>query len=170
MYFLVRHLRPSVVVETGVAAGWVSSAVLTAMDLNGSGHLWSSDLPLLRVGDPDGFVGWLVEPALRHRWTLATRGDRRTLPDTVSRVAEIGLFHYDSDKSYEGRAFAYSQIVPKLTASSLMVWDDIQDNWHFRDITRDDPSAVVLRFEGKFVGVCSSPDAVAALRSQPSTH
>ena len=37
--FLTRHLRPTVVLETGVAAGSTSAAILTAIERNGAGTL-----------------------------------------------------------------------------------------------------------------------------------
>ena len=41
----VRHLRPKTVLETGVARGVTSRVILEAMSINGTGHLWSIDLP-----------------------------------------------------------------------------------------------------------------------------
>jgi predicted O-methyltransferase YrrM len=46
--FLVRFSRPSRVIETGVAAGYSSAAILRAMAVNDHGHLWSSDFPYFR--------------------------------------------------------------------------------------------------------------------------
>lgn len=45
IWCLVRHLKPKRVVETGVAHGVTSRFVLEALERNGSGHLWSIDLP-----------------------------------------------------------------------------------------------------------------------------
>src|SRR5215203_1891780 len=70
LYWLVRYLRPQVVLETGVAAGWSSRAFLLALRENGSGRLYSSDLPYFRLRDPERFIGILVEPELRDDWTL----------------------------------------------------------------------------------------------------
>src|ERR1700722_4553623 len=52
LYFLTRHLRPRTVLETGVAAGWSSQAILTALRENAAGHLYSSDFPYFRLKDP----------------------------------------------------------------------------------------------------------------------
>ena len=38
LYFLVRKLKPNIVVETGVAAGWSSLAILTAFTKNKKGR------------------------------------------------------------------------------------------------------------------------------------
>ena len=44
LYFLTRKFN-KVVVETGVAAGWSSLAILGAFEKNGEGKLYSSDFP-----------------------------------------------------------------------------------------------------------------------------
>jgi hypothetical protein len=47
VWCLVRHLRPRVVVETGVARGMTARVILEAFRRNADGHLWSVDLPPL---------------------------------------------------------------------------------------------------------------------------
>ncbi len=157
MYFLTRYLQPISVVETGVAAGWTSSAILSALCNNGAGHLWSSDLPYFRLNRPEQYVGVLVEPDLRSRWSLSTDGDRTALPRFAKEIEQIDLFHYDSDKTYEGRVFAYDLLRSLFPASGILIWDDIQDNLHFRDLSaRTDQPYRVLEFEGKYVGLIGS--------------
>lgn len=51
LYFLSRLRRPAVVVETGVAAGWSSVAILEALEANQGGTLYSSDFPLVIAND-----------------------------------------------------------------------------------------------------------------------
>ena len=152
-YLTLRH-RPSNVVETGVAAGWSSEAILTGLDVNGHGHLWSSDLPYFRLPNPEALIGLVVSDHLKSRWTLHTSGDRASLPQIVQAAAPIDLLHYDSDKSYEGRDFAAATLAPALSPATIEVWDDIGDNWHFRDrVERLDRPWFVCAFGGKHVGV-----------------
>jgi hypothetical protein len=47
VWCLTRHLRPTKVVETGVARGLTSRFILEALEKNKTGHLWSVDLPPL---------------------------------------------------------------------------------------------------------------------------
>ena len=74
VHFLVRYLRPKVVLETGVAAGYTSQAILSALELNGAGTLFSSDFPYFRLDEPERYVGCLVDDALQA--ALASRGQR----------------------------------------------------------------------------------------------
>src|SRR5690606_30419760 len=74
LYFLVRWRRPRVVVETGVAAGYSSLAVLSSLRANGFGKLYSSDFPYFRLKDPEQYVGCLVPDELRSGWELRLEG------------------------------------------------------------------------------------------------
>lgn len=154
LYFLTRLVRPATVVETGVGAGFSSQAVLSAMERNGVGALYSSDFPYFRLQDPQRYVGLVVEQSLRGRWKLMIEGDRRNLRRIVRECGPIDLFHYDSDKTYAGREYGLSVVTPKLSARAVILMDDVQDNLYFRDCfgTTVTPFSVV-EFEGKFTGV-----------------
>lgn len=132
LYFLTRHIQPQTVVETGVSLGWSSRAILDAMDVNGMGILYSSETTE-DSGGPDfsvATIGLLVDD--RSRWRLMLDGDRTNVPRIVAEVERIDLFHYDSDKSYAGREFVLGAIQSRLHRGSVLVIDDIKDNWHFR--------------------------------------
>jgi predicted O-methyltransferase YrrM len=133
VYFLVRHLRPTVVLETGVAAGWTSSAILTALERNGGGTLYSSDFPYFRLEAPERYVGCLVEDRLRANWHLGLKGDRANLAEFLPEIDQIDFVHYDSDKTAEGRTYALETIAPKLAPEAPVMMDDIDDNTFFRD-------------------------------------
>ena len=133
VYFLTRHLRPTVVLETGVAAGFTSAAVLIAMERNGLGTLFSSDLPYMGSAEARDEVGRVVDPRLRSGWNLALGGDRANLAEFLPRIGNVDLLHYDSDKSVAGRRYALDAIGPKLGPDSVIVMDDIADNTFFRD-------------------------------------
>jgi predicted O-methyltransferase YrrM len=154
LYFVTRVRRPSVALETGVASGRSTRSILSAMEKNGSGALLSSDLPYLTQSSSEESIGILVEPALRRRWTVLTEGDRRNLPRLVEKVQAIDFFHYDSDKSPEGRAFAVDCVAPKLSPNAVTIFDDIHDNMHFASLTeRHAGASFVFAHERKWVGV-----------------
>ena len=153
LHFLVRLRQPTVVVETGVAAGWSSRAMLEALEANGRGELFSSDFPYFRLENPEQFVGIVVPDHLRENWHLDMRGDRRALPDIVDKVDQIDLFHFDSDKSSSGRRFAMETIAPKLSPGAAVLMDDVQDNVFFRDwVDSAGLAPVVFEFGGKYIG------------------
>jgi len=154
LYFLVRRLKPSIVVETGVSSGFSTQAILKAMQINGSGKLYSSDFPLFRIKDPEKYIGILVDEDLKKDWKLFIEGDRISLPEICSQIDHIDIFHYDSDKSYKGRDFALKTINPKMNKNSLIIFDDIHNNSHFYDYVKANniPNYKVFYFINKYVG------------------
>ena len=158
LYFLVRYHRPARIVETGVAAGYSSFSILTALKDNDRGHLWSSDLPYLKHDAPERDIGILVPDNLRERWSLFIKGDRDNLAEIVQQCGSVDLVSYDSDKSYHGRTFAMGILEPRLVSNGVVLMDDIQDNFFFRDYFVDGESernweTHVFEFEGKYVGL-----------------
>ena len=60
----------------------------------------------------------------------------------------INLIHYDSDKTYYARNKALKILSPKLNSGTIIIFDDIQDNLHFKDLvekTREDFSVLECR-------------------------
>jgi predicted O-methyltransferase YrrM len=159
LHFLVRTRRPARVVETGVAAGHTSRAILSAIAANGHGHLWSSDLPYFTLERGESYIGMIVEDELKGAWSLRTEGDRRCLPAIVEEAAPIDLFHYDSDKSRDGRTFAWSLVAPRLAPDAIVLFDDIQDNGHFRELTRTVKTFHVFAFRWNWVGLIDLREA-----------
>ncbi len=146
------------VVETGVAYGWSSLAVLDAMDRNGGGKLASVDMPYVKLGN-EPFVGIVVPDRLRQGWTLIREPDRSGLEKAIAALGgQIDLCHYDSDKSWWGRAYAYPKLWNALASGGLFISDDIQDNLFFAQFaaSKSLPFAV-LACEGKFVGLIRKP-------------
>lgn len=154
VHFLVRHLQPRVVLETGVAAGFTSQAILSALERNDQGSLFSSDFPYFRLEAPEQYVGCLVDDALRPRWHLELNGDRVNLAAFGPALDQIDLVHYDSDKSVEGREFVIDAIASKLSAGAVVVMDDVDDNTYFRDwVARTGADFHVFQRGPKYVGL-----------------
>lgn len=154
LYFLVRLRQPATVVETGVAAGYSSHAILTALRHNARGRLLSSDFPYFRLHRPEQYVGYLVDDDLREDWELHLLGDRKNLPVIARNAKSIDLVHYDSDKSRAGRKYAMGVLLPALSKSGLVVMDDIGDNLFFRDLAvSQNRSYRVFEFNGKHLGL-----------------
>jgi predicted O-methyltransferase YrrM len=155
LYLLTRKHRPVTVVETGVAQGWTSAAILTALAENESGRLWSSDFPYWRIESPEAGIGLMVEPEHHGRWTLLLKGDQANLPQILTAVTSIDLLHYDSDKSERGRNRAMALLAPRLSERALVVFDDVNDNRAFERFVEARPGwqHVVIRYDRKMIGL-----------------
>ncbi|MCS6806164.1 MAG: class I SAM-dependent methyltransferase [Acidobacteriota bacterium] len=132
IYHLTEFLQAERVVETGVAYGWSSLAFLLSLRRRPAARLISTDLPYAFNQD-QSYVGCVVPPALRAQWQLLCGADREVLPSALAQLRPIDLCHYDSDKSYEGRLWAYQQLWAALRPGGIFISDDVDDNWGFRD-------------------------------------
>lgn len=138
IWSLVLHLRPSNVVETGVAHGVTSRVILDAMQRNGIGHLSSVDMqpldPTLRAQ-----VGAAVLPEHRQRWSYVQGSSRRRLPSLLKKLEQIDLFVHDSLHTGRNVRFELDCAWPHLRSGGAMVVDDIDVNDGFHSFTHEFP-------------------------------
>jgi len=157
LYFLIRKLKPNIVVETGVAAGWSSLSILRALKKNDKGKLYSSDFPYFRLENPEQYIGYLAKnEANKSDWYLDIRGDDVAIHEILKKIGnnDIDLFHYDSDKSYSGRDKALKNLYPKINPKTVIIFDDIQDNLHFKNLTeKTKENYCIIDFKGKYLGI-----------------
>lgn len=126
VYALVRDLRPSIVVETGVAQGVTSAYILAGLEDNGRGHLHSIDMPSRDMIN-QRLVGAAVPPDLRGRWTYHWGPARRLLVPLLAHVGpELGLFVHDSDHSYENMRWELQTAWQSLAPGGWLVADDAE--------------------------------------------
>lgn len=152
LYSACEFTQAKSVIETGVAYGWSSFAILTSLQKR-NGLLYSSDMPYLGQNG-DQYVGCVVAEDLKGNWKLFRHADRESLPKILKESGEVDVVHYDSDKSYEGMKWAYETLYPRLRKGGVFISDDINDNSAFQDFCEQQKiTPVVVEFEGKFVGV-----------------
>jgi predicted O-methyltransferase YrrM len=142
------------IVETGVAYGWSTLAMLAAIERQGEGRLVSVDMPYPKMNN-ESWVGVVVPERLRCRWTLIREPDRFGLKRAIKMLGgTVDLCHYDSDKSYVGRAYGYPLLWSALRSGGVFVSDDIQDNLAFKDFMENiNVPFAVTAFDGKYIGI-----------------
>jgi len=147
IWCLTRHLRPTNVVETGVARGVTSRFILEALERNGSGHLWSIDQPPPLDPELNEEVGAAVDDSCRHRWSYIRGSSRRRLPGLLASLGQIDIFVHDSIHTEYNTRFELDRCWAALRPGGVVVADDIDLNWGFRSFTQtfsDHPSLVCL--------------------------
>ena len=157
LYALAAHLGAMRVVETGVAYGWSSLAVLLSLRDRPEARLFSVDLPYFHLKN-DPWVGCAIPPEFHAQWQLYRMADREGLPRALLAAGHIDLAHYDSDKSVAGRAWAYPRLWRALRPGGILMSDDVGDNIAFRDFaaqTGVDP--IVIAEDDKYQAILVRP-------------
>lgn len=138
---LTRHLRPEAVVESGVAHGLTTAAMLRALARNRAGHLWSIDLPPLLEHELGSETGLAVNGEDRTRWTLIHGSTRRVLPPLLRRLGPVDLFVHDSMHTGRNVSFELETVWPALRAGGAVLADDVERSAAFGEFAREHPRA-----------------------------
>lgn len=132
VWCLARHLRPRRVVETGVARGITTRFLLEALERNGSGRLWSIDLPPLLERKLRTQTAAAVPERCRSRWQYVEGSSRRQLPRLLADLGEIELFVHDSIHTARNLGFELDCAMAAMEARGALVADDVHMNAGFR--------------------------------------
>jgi len=154
LYHLCIGFKVKKVIESGVAYGWSSLAILLAIKDTEGATLISNDMPYVKMDNED-FVGVVVPNEYRNKWELQRSPDISGLPKAFKKMkGSIDLFHYDSDKSYVGRMWASKLIWKHLKPGGLFISDDINDNLAFKHFSENvDRKPIIVEHLGKYVGI-----------------
>jgi hypothetical protein len=153
LYALTRTLRPDVVVETGVCNGFSTLCLLTALQVNERGHLYSVDYPYRADESLDQFreetfhqyggaaipadrePGWLIPSPLRDRWSLTLGRSQRELPGLLEDLGDVDVFLHDSEHSVPCMHFEFELAWEFLADSGVLLADDVSWNDAFETFT-----------------------------------
>ena len=157
LYWSAEHLKATRVIETGVAYGWSSLALLLSLRNRKDTKLISTDMPYPNRNN-DAYVGCIVPEELKSDWHIIRYADRQALPKALAILDEIDMCHYDSDKRHEGRMWAYPLLWNALRPGGFLISDDIGDNVAFRTFsTIVGGNPIVVKTDGKYIGIIIKP-------------
>jgi predicted O-methyltransferase YrrM len=132
LYYVIRAIRPKIVIETGVWYGYSSTFILQALCEDGQGTLCSIDLK--DENFPRGLhEGFVVPKELRSRWNLLLGRSEEKLPEALEKYPEVDLFVHDSDHSYDNMMYEFRAVWPKLRPGGMLVADNVELNDSFDD-------------------------------------
>lgn len=120
VHIICRLLRPEIVVETGVAKGFTSAVILDALKNNGTGNLYSVEMPSLYFGYTQQ-VGEKIPKSLRNRWHLELGPSALMLPRLLKRLGTIDVFVYDSASSYDNQVTEFNIVLPYLRPGGVLI-------------------------------------------------
>lgn len=159
LYTICENQRAVTVLETGVAYGWSTLVILLSLAGRTGARLYSVDLPYLLLRNDD-WVGTAVSEDLRPLWELYRMPDRRGIPRALREAGSLDLAHYDSDKTYSGRRWAYERLWSRLRSGGILMSDDVGDNMGFHDFAAEvgvDPLVVQDSSGDKYQGLIRKP-------------
>lgn len=148
-YALVRKIKPSIVVETGVCNGVSTLFILRALAENESGRLYSIDYPYRADESLDEFrddtfeqyggaaipsdkdPGWIIPKSLRERWELRLGKSQVQLPPLLEELEDVDLFIHDSEHSHPCMMFEYEIAWHHMEEDGVILSDDISWNSAF---------------------------------------
>jgi hypothetical protein len=138
IYGLVRERCPELIVETGTAAGSLTSFMLAALDRNNRGELVSIDIPAVAgkltmdIGVPADEAGYHIADAFRGRWKYVVGDAKLVLPGLLAERS-CQIFVHDSLHTRTHMAFEYAVARALLAPDTLILSDDIGWNNAFFD-------------------------------------
>lgn len=153
LYNLAKLKNINNILETGVANGWSSLAILLSIQETNNKKLTSIDLPY-PYKNSDKYIGCVVPNNLRKNWSLIIDNDKKALTDLLNKELKFDLVHYDSDKSYEGRINSYELIWKLLNKNGILISDDISDNNAFIYFSKTkNLIPIIYKYETKMIGI-----------------
>lgn len=137
LYGLIRERKPSTVLETGVYNGFSTAIILSALNKNKKGELYSTDIK-------DG-VGRFVKNMDTHRWHKCIGSPKNILKKTLKKIHRLDMFVHDSDHSYENMTYEFNQAYKKMKGRGIIMSDDVDMNnafWDFSSTRKLHPKVV----------------------------
>jgi len=142
IYIVVRHIKPNIMIETGVGPGGSSAFILKALNDNKKGILYSIDLPgndalvypelgkNFNIHIPKGWkTGWLIPEYLKYRHKLIFGDSRQELPKLLKKINKIDVFLHDSLHTDEHILMELQAVSPFMNDGSILLCDDVNERW-----------------------------------------
>ena len=124
--------KPTLVVETGVGAGFSTTFFLQTLKMNNHEKLYSLDF--YKDDEP---CGWIIPNKLKKRWELIRGLSGQALNPLLEQLGSIDVFIHDSDHSYENMMKEFRTVWPFLKSGGLFLAHDVGRNDALFDFYRE---------------------------------
>jgi predicted O-methyltransferase YrrM len=137
-YLLPRVLEAQVVVETGVAYGVTSAAILAALGKNKRGALYSVDLPPISDRASRACIGMMVPGEYKDRWHLHLGPSKRVLPNLFADgIGEVDVFLHGSANIYQVQRTELETVWPRMSSRGAIIVDGIHTTPAFAEFVKE---------------------------------
>ena len=127
LYVLCKIMRPSKVVETGVAYGLSSMYILQALYENKNGTLYSIDY-VFRPWESEQMIGSAIPSYLRSKWKLVFGPSSKKLNELLFSLGSIDIFFHDSLHTSKNMIYEFETAWPFINKKSFLISDDVSGN------------------------------------------
>ena len=155
LYCAARHAQPAVALETGVADGFSTALMLSAMDRTGQGELHSVDL--------SHDVGTLVTDRKRWHLHVLDPADRAAFVSLVDALPRLDLFFHDGGHDFEQQSLEFHTVWSKLSPGGLLLSDDVEWSYAFLDFMREFDLHTLMMMDTRKVVGATVKDGTASL-------
>ena len=154
LYLLCFVLKPSIVVETGVANGFSSSYILSAMEKVDHGKLFSID-GIIRPWHTAEKIGLAIPQHLKQRQNLILGNASVELKKLLDEINLIDIFIHDSSHTYQNMKNEFHIAWPHIREGGFLFSDDVSQHDAFLDFSDEiNVKPIIIRKgQGSHVGL-----------------
>jgi predicted O-methyltransferase YrrM len=148
LYSLVRSKKPDVIVETGVANGFSTNAIMKAIEISKkNAQLHSFDvLPETK----NAYLG-------KGKWVfhiLPLRNTHTALSKKVNDLPKVDIWLHDSNHGYRWQKFEFLLALSRLTKNGILISDDIDASPAWAELAKTHFRKSYIVFDSrKFIGI-----------------
>ena len=148
LYALVKANNPKVVIETGVANGITTNAIMKALDLNDNkGELHSFDVLPETSNAYIGSGNWNFH-------LLNSKNTYKQIVNEVSKLPKVDIWVHDSNHGYRWQKFEYLLALKSLNTGGILISDDIDASSAWTELSRSHFRKSYIIFDSrKFIGI-----------------
>jgi predicted O-methyltransferase YrrM len=132
LFFLCKFTKPTYVIETGVANGFSSSYILSALDILDNGELFSFENIFLPWQTKEK-IGSAIPENLKKRHHLVIGNSTFELKKLLNKLESIDIFIHDSTHTYNTMMKEFEISWPYIKTGGFLFSDDVHKNNAFLD-------------------------------------
>lgn len=148
LYALVKANNPKVVIETGVANGITTNAIMKALDINdNTGELHSFDVLPETSNAYIGSGNWNFH-------LLNSKNTYKQIVNEISKLPKVDIWVHDSNHGYRWQKFEYLLALKSLKTGGILISDDIDASSAWSELSRSHFRKSYIIFDSrKFIGI-----------------
>jgi len=148
LYCLIRSNKSKFIVETGVANGITTNAIMNALKQTGKdGELHSFDVLPEAKKAYSGPGNWNFH-------LLPTKNTARKIKGIVSKFPKVDIWIHDSDHGYRWQKFEYLLALASLSDNGILISDDIDASSAWGELAKTHFRKSFIIFDSrKFIGI-----------------